>query len=554
MNFKPEAKVREYSQVRSLELFRKYLETRKEEIREDLDELFNHIVQRRAKQQLSEEEKEKIKQCLIKLKKRIRDYFAETIGYENLEFVSTTIHFRPRAIDSLILGENRITQATQGIGKFFHYPVYYQKFDTERPYIIEIGDVKIPLFDIIPSLKGRKFEISLDFHEALMEYLITTENWREEIRENLKDYISRYFSDSTKDEREALQTYVSEVIISILDDYKKYFEEDYNKSSLNRLDNKERILSFNADLASIFLEVYDDLKEIFEDLNISKENLESLVKKDEKTFAFGFDLFSLVLLFGNFVHIGAEYGKLNNLRMKIGLKQLTEPEFPQERFSLLEDSKKYESGTLRFLFGNLLPLNQVAKYMGYEGGFFSPINRELLKRVRIVDFVLKIKNLDQNSFFNISLSKDSFRELLVLIDYFSYLTEEEKDKVKSLLEGLPGDGGKSLNEWILTYNKSLSGEKEGVNRFMLRKNVLWEKWRDYLLKLYLEDPLKLLEFRINELAPFLKNHFEKSFLENIDINDKTFPLKGLVIPLILPSLSKKDLVLISYFFKKWGIS
>jgi len=179
---------------KDINIFKKYIEQREEESKKDLELLVQNFN--------------------IELKKleAIRNEVKDIIG-KDVKYISTTTHFRVRVIDFLKLGARRIKEATKN--KVLHYPVYYQEFAQERPDIIDIGEIKISLADVIPEFKKLKFNYSIEFHEALLNYL-SKANTEEELKQNLNNYLNKKFANIRKESIKLLVDRIIPVIVSLL--------------------------------------------------------------------------------------------------------------------------------------------------------------------------------------------------------------------------------------------------------------------------------------------------------------------------------------------------
>lgn len=523
---------KEYEYPRSLDLFRKFIAEKQERIRRDIEVLI--------------EQKKITKERFEKIKEEIRKVFGE-----NIEYISTTLHLRPRAIDYLELAQKRISQAVKEPNKVFYYPVYYQDFESERPDRIYFGSFSLSLCDIIPNLK-KKFETSLEFHIELMGYL-EKENWEEEVKNNLENFLNKEFSGFKKNLRDILIEEAKCVVISILRDYKKFFEE------MGLVDIEEKINNINTNLANIFLNNFEALAPLLETLGISKEDLENI--KERKKKAIGEFLF-LVCILGELTHIGAEYGKFDDIRIKLGLMDEKErkEEASQERFRFFEvEGEGSESDTLRFLFdeeGSKL-LIQTAKYMGHEESRWSPISEKLIKRIRIIDFYLKVKSREkeireiiENYLENSILNWEGFVELLELVNYFAHLKNEERAQLDVTLKEIQENNvNKKLREWINYYNKKIK-EKDTSLRFLIHEDIFKRKILWFVFKNYIEGEFMKIKVISEDLFTiFLSpSNLEKFETEKL-LEEITKPrFYGLQLPLRLPKLNKEDLInLVSLF-------
>lgn len=517
------------SYPRELEIFKKFLIERKKIMGEDfiiLSKKYN---------------------IDLKILENIKEEIRRVLG-NNIEYLSSTIHLRPRAIDYLKLGIERISQATNK-SSVFHYPVYYQNFEDERPDLIYFSDYHISLRDCIPDLKGKKFKTSLDFHLSLLEFL-EKENWESEIANNLKIFLNKKFEDFKSKLRESLVENAVSVVISILKDYKDFFNREDFRNII------ENIININKNLAEIVLNNFDDLKPILAEFNIEREYLEDIVNGNIKIV--GSEFIFLICILGNLVHIGAEYGKFNNFRSLLGLKILEEPSSPQERFRFFEikNSSKSENDTLRFLLGiETRPYIYSAKYLGLAGVKFSPIFEISRERIRIIDFYLKSKNffekIKNNDYLKeIKLSSKKFINLIEVINYFDFLNDEEKELLKKIFEEIKKEkSDKNLEEWIDYYNLIMNqkiNQEENINkkRFLIHLNLLIKKLFWWIFKNYLKGNFR--ELKIN-LPKEIYSIFLDSFLESrISLQDSMF--YGIKLPISLPSFDRADLVFISYLF------
>ncbi len=524
---------------RRLDVFKEFLQKRKEVIEGDLkklSELFNISVEE-----------------LLNIRYQIR----KIIG-EDFDFFSTTIHFEPYVIDFLRLGKERIDKATDK--KTFYYPVFYQLFDQERPDIIDIGEIEISLIQIIPNFSERKkngeFLTSQDFHQALLEYLKTV-NWQGEIKQNIETYINKNYSHIPKEERNILIIYAQDVVIGILSDYQSFFEDF-------PLNTKEEITKLNSKLAALFLENFKVLEPILKELNISEAYLKDL--KDGKINRVTIEFFTVILSLGGYVHIGAEYGKFNEKRKKLGLTELLEPPLGsfQERFKFFEPGpQKIQSGTLRFVFGNsklVRSFSEVAIYQGLEEARFSPLPKELRDRIRLVDFYLKNKNLNYTDLLNIIyLNFQDFQNILNKIEYFFYLKEEEKKQLEEIFNILKDNSERNIKEWIDRYNENIENTNiapELKNKLKIREGNFQTLFTLMILRNYVDNLLQELE---NELPEKIYRVLQESFLkDNIieQINLEELPsLKqikqmffGVQLPIELGKLGKKDVVNLAKIF------
>lgn len=525
------------SYPRELEIFKKFLIERKKIIGEDfiiLSKKYN---------------------IDLKILENIKEEIRRVLG-NNIEYLSSTIHLRPRAIDYLKLGLERISQAIQVINSksnIFHYPVYYQDFEDERPDSIYFGDYHFSLCDVIPDLRGKKFKTSLDFHLSLMEFL-SKENWEKEIDDELRKSLDKKFNDFKLRLREEFIQHSINIVKSILKDYQKFFNQEDLRSSLEK--ETIKIFNINQQLAQIILNNFDDLKPILDKVNIEKGYLEDLASGRIKIVSSEFIF--LICILGNLVHIGAEYGKFNNFRSLLGLKILEEPSSPQERFRFFEikNSSKAENDTLRFLLGiETRPYIYSAKYLGLAGVKFSPIFEISRERIRIIDFYLKSKNffekIKNNDYLKeIKLSSKKFINLIEVINYFDFLNDEEKELLKKIFEEIKREKpDKNLEEWIDYYNLIMNqkiNQEENINkkRFLIHLNLLIKKLFWWIFRNYLKGNFR--ELKIN-LPKEIYSIFLDSFLESrISLQDSMF--YGIKLPISLPSFDRADLVFISYLF------
>jgi hypothetical protein len=466
-----------FKKPRSLDEFSVYLRKRKEHSAKDLENLarkFNIEVLN-----------------LNSLKNEIR----EAIG-KNFDYFSTTIHLRPRAIDFLKLGLKRIEEATkiatetETESKTFYYPVYYQKFEEERPDLIDIGtEIKISLLDILKFNKNKKdFEYSIDFHEALLNYL-ENYDYEKELDEKILKILEKKFSNYPKEQKKILIDYCTLTIKNILQDYKEFF----SNSNLSFAFTKENILNLNANIAKIFLNHFDDIKEILSETSITYEDLQSIENK--KNFEIKSDFLFLTCLLGGYVHIGAEYGKLNQLRERLGLSALEETKSPQERFNIFE-IKEIESGTLRFLFGDPESFIYTATYLGKEEIVTSPISQKVRERIRVVDFYHKIKKFNLDKILNdenIKLSRENFKEILEAINYFTYLSEEEKPTVLEIISNLE-ENQQNLFTWLQKFNETVNSDEKISKRFLIKEGIFKTKLLLFIFESYVKNNLKGILF------------------------------------------------------------
>jgi hypothetical protein len=499
---------------RDIDVFRKYIEQREIESKKDLELLSQNFN--------------------IELKKleSVRNEIRNIVG-NNIKYISTTTHFRVRVIDFLKLGAQRIKEATKN--NVLHYPVYYQEFSQERPDLIDIGEIKISLVDVIPEFKKQKFNYSIEFHEALLDYL-KKDNWEEELRQNLNDYLNKKFANIRKEDRKLLIDHLIPVIISLLKDYKIFFEDfQFNK--------KEDIMDFNAKICEVLLNNFETLKALFEKLDITKEYLEDL--KEKRNLILDSKIMFLVSILGGFVHIGAEYGKFNNARNSLGLPEVIEAEIPQERFNLF-DIRGIESGTLRFLFSNSEPLIYIGIYAGLEERLSSPISVEIRDRIRIVDFYYKLKDTNIDEILQTTyLNREEFKHVLDSVDYFSHLTDEEMKKVEEIFKNLP-EMNENLFSWIEAFNNRIDpqiSKKVSIFKEVLKSKLLLVIFKEYaeslLFNLNLPDSLKnriITEFRSKKILENMENIAENMF-------------GGLLPKLNIPSFGQNDMINLSFLFE-----
>ncbi len=470
----------EFKKPREIDVFREYLKERKIKTESDLKIL---------------SEKYGINLEILDI---IRDRLRRTLNNSN--YLSTTIHLRPRAIDFLELAHARINSATED--KVFYYPVYYQKFDKEKPDVIDIGEIKISLKEIIPGFKEKKFNYSIDFHETLMEYL-NKEGWQEEVEKNLEDYLERKFFDRKKEEATILKPEIKDTVVSILNDYKDFFSQlEYNK---------EKIQEINSQIAEVLLDHYEKIEPIFKDLDIKKEFLLKIKNKEE--FIITSKLIFLVSILGGFVHIGAEYGKLNEIRRNLNLEEIIEPETPQERFNIFR-ARGLESGILRFLFKKSEPFIYFMTYSGKEDFPSSPIDNEVRTRIRIVDFYFKLKKVDMDEIFrDCNINKEEFKGLVEKLNYFRHDKEGElKNDFEKIIADL-NEGNKNINEWIEIFNNKIV-ELKKTNRLKIRQEILKRYFLDLILENYVDNL-------------FLKSEIPKSIvdkLQKIFLNEEVIEL------------------------------
>jgi hypothetical protein len=499
---------------RDISVFRKYIEQREVESKKDLELLSQNFN--------------------IELQKleAIRNEIKNIIG-NNVKYISTTIHFRVRVIDFLKLGIQRIKEVTKN--NILHYPVYYQEFSQERPDIIDIGEIKISLVDVIPEFKKQKFNYSIEFHEALLNYL-RKDNWEKEIKQNLFDYLNKKFSNIRKEYRKLFIDHLVPVIISLLKDYKIFFEDfQFNK--------KEDIMNFNSKICKVLLNNFETLKDLFEKLDITKEYLEDL--KEKRNLILDSKIMFLISILGGFVHIGAEYGKFNNLRNSLGLPEVIEAEIPQERFNLF-DTRGIESGTLRFLFSNPESFIYAGIYAGLEERLSSSISVEVRDRIRIIDFYYKLKDINIDEILQTTyLNREGFKHVLDSVDYFSHLTDDERKKVKEIFKSLP-EMNENLFSWIEAFNNRI--DPQISKRVSIFKEVLKSKLLLVIFKEYVESLL----FNLN-LPDSLKNRIitkfrSKKILENMEnIAENMFG--GLLPKLNIPGFSQNDMINLSFLFE-----
>ena len=494
--------------------FKKYLRERKKESQADLKILAEEF------------------NIEIEILQKIRNEIREIIG-EDTEYLSTTIHLRPRAISFLELGEKRIKEVVEE--KTFHYPVYYQKFSEERPDIIDIGKIRISLLEAIPELKNKKFEYSIDFHEALMEYL-NNQNWEEELEKNLKEYLYSKFSNIPKKIREIFIGFIIPSIVEILQNYKKFFEKF-------KLNNKEKIKEFNSKICNILLNNFDKLEKILNRLGLTKERLEDIQKREE--FIIGSDIIFLICILGGYIHIGAEYGKLNALRKNLGLEEIVEAETPQERFNLF-GVKDIESGTLKFLFENPEPFIYACIYSGLEEFSSSPIDNKVRERIRVVDFYYKLKDFNLDKILKEEpLDKEEFKEVLGIIDYFSHLDDKEKEIIRKKIDEIDGDKI-SLAKWIEIFNKFIENT-EIRGRGFIYEHVLKSKLVILVFKKYVENLLFDLMLPNNIKNKIIEEFCNRQILERT-LNRETGSFGGLYPKLTIPDFKQEDMVNLSILF------
>jgi hypothetical protein len=499
---------------RDIDVFRKYIEQRKEESEKDLELLsqnFNIEIQKLED---------------------IRNEIRNIIG-NNVKYISTTIHFRVRVIDFLKLGSQRIKKATQN--NVLHYPVYYQKFSQERPDIIDIGEIKISLIDLIPEFKKLKFHYSIEFHEALLGYL-NKDNWEEEIKQNLNDYLNKKLSNINKESRKLFIDHLIPIIIILLKDYEIFFKNfQFNK--------KEDIMDLNSKICEVLLNNFETLKTLFEKLDITKEYLEDL--KEKKNLILDSKIIFLISILGGFIHIGAEYGKLNDIRKSLNLPEIIETEVPQERFNLF-GVRNIESGTLRFLFGDSWPFIYSGIYSGLEETLFSPISPEVKNKIRVVDFYYKLKDINIDEIWQTTyLNKEDFRHVLDSVDYFSHLNDDEKQKAEEIFKNLP-ETKKNLTEWIEEFNNKII--LEVGKRGKIFEQVLKSK----LLLLIFKEYVKSLLFNLNlpdSLNKRIIDEFcSKKILENMENRSKDM-FGGLLPKLNIPSFNQNDMINLGFLFE-----
>jgi len=529
-----------YEKPRELNIFKEFIEKRKENISEDLtrlSQLFGINIEK-----------------LNEIKNNIR----EVLG--GAEYISTTIHLRPRAIDYLNLARERISRA---VNKVFYYPVYYQPFEEERPDIIDLGEYKISLIELIPGFKDRnkkrEFKNSLDFHEALISYLKNTENWEEEIRENLELYLNKEFSNFDKKSREIAIEYIQGTVISILKDYKDFFDKI--------LISKESIQECNSNLANIFLENYELLSNILERLGISKEYLEDIREKRIENIDYKF--ITAICILGNLVHIGAEYGKFNEQRKALGLSEIEEPEKPQERFKFfeIEAEEKAENGTLRFLFGSEENITEsfilTSTYKGLEEGRFSFIDEKIRKRIRIIDFYFKLKEFKpylEILFETTYLNSTEFINLLKNISYFDHLDEKETKVLNELLDDFKNIVEEhNIKNWLVKFGEVLDKisddlERKGFKKekFKVEKLIFVHKILRFLFENYISGNFEKLKNLSKEI---LEKFFEIHNIERLpqkiqELESEKF--YGVELPIILKNLKKEDLVNLAILFELAG--
>lgn len=505
------------SYPRELSIFEEFLKRRRETINKD----FEFISSKYS--------------IPIETLETIKNNIRQILGSESIEYFSTTVHLRPRAIDYLLLGEKRIDQAVGGENKIFHYPVYYQNFTTEGPDLIYLGSYKFSLCEIIPgfSEKRKEFKTSLDFHNDLLEYLSTEENWKEEIKINLKKLINREFSNYKENFRNLIYEYIYNIVVSILDDYKNFFE----RSKINKITSE--IFDINQKLAEMLLKNFETLKPLLEEVGITREDLEDIKEKRVTTISTEFII--AICILGNLVHLGAEYGKFNKIRSKIGLKELDEPEKPQERFRFfeIESTSKAESDTLRFLFGtpDVDSFIYTAKYAGLKESVWSPTNQETRKRMRVVDFYISLNKIKE-FIEDFNFPKEKFLRLLEELDYFAYLNEKEKEQVKNILDGLIDDG-KKLKTWIDSYNNKLKEQQISNKRLHIWPEALQKSLLVFIFENYVKGKFRIIRELLSSEIFEKINGF---IVEKLPESPEDFSFYGIKLPIQLPNLTKENLV------------
>ncbi|GIW66797.1 MAG: hypothetical protein KatS3mg095_0695 [Candidatus Parcubacteria bacterium] len=515
------------SYPREIGVFKRFLKERVDITRGDLDSITNRY----------QIEKEKLES----IKNKIR----EILGSESIEYISTTIHLRPRAIDYLKFGYERINQAVGDSKKIFYYPVYYQEYESERPDLIYLGNYSFSLCDVIPNFKektkNREFKISLDFHLALMNYLLK-EGWEEEISQNIDKFLNKEFSNFKAQFRNIFIEKVKDTVISLLRDYKDFMV----KSGLNEI--TEEIIEINKKLASLILENLETLTPILKKIDLKKEYLEDI--KDGRTKIITGDFIFIICVLGNLNHIGAEYGKFNQIRANLDLPELLDPPSPQERFKFfeIEGEKRVENDTLRFLFGSAASFSYVAKYEGWEDMIWNPIDEISRRRIRIIDFYLKLREFLKNKDDYLeSMNFEEFNKIIETINYFIHLKNEEElsfcEKIKEEIEKSYKDED-NIKEWILRWNE----KAKNINpRLKIIDKIFLQKLVSFIFKNYVEGEFKILKETLPEK---LSNHFLKTNLEKIEkfeelnkeLGEKLF--YGIKLPVIL-NLDKEDLIKIN---------
>lgn len=337
--------------------------------------------------------------------------------------------------------------------------------------------------------KSKKdFEYSIDFHEALLNYL-ENYDYEKELDEKILKILEKKFSNYPKEQKKILIDYCTLTIKNILQDYKEFF----SNSNLSFAFTKENILNLNANIAKIFLNHFDDIKEILSETGITYEDLQSIENK--KNFEIKSDFLFLICLLGGYVHIGAEYGKLNQLRERLGLSSLEETKSPQERFNIFE-IKEIESGTLRFLFVNPESFIYTATYLGKEEITTSPISQKVRERIRVVDFYHKIKKFNLDKILNdenIKLSRENFKEILEAINYFTYLSEEEKPTVLEIISNLE-ENRQNLFTWLQKFNETVNSDEKISKRFLIKEGIFKTKLLLFIFESYVKNNLKGILF------------------------------------------------------------
>jgi len=509
---------------KTLDEFQKYLKERREASKDDFDLLVKNF--------------ELDIETLQNIRNEIREVVKNIVGYDT-EYLSTTIHFRPRAINFLKLGKERIKKTVEG--EIFHYPVYYQEFSKERPDIIDIGEIRISLLEIIPQLKNRKFKYSIDFHEALMEYL-NKQSWEEELKKNLKEYLNRKFSNISKNITEIFINFIIPTIVETLQDYKNFFEKF-------KFNSKEEIKEFNSEICGVLLKNFDTLEKILGKLGITKEDLEKIQRKEE--FIIDSDIIFLICILGGYIHIGAEYGKLNALRKNLGLKEIVEAETPQERFNLF-NVKNIESGTLRFLFENPEPFIYVGTYLGFEEVLSLPIDKKVRERIRIVDFYYKLKDFDLDRILQEEhLNKEEFKEVLETVGYYLHLIDKEKDIIEKVFQNI-NDVERNLINWIEEFNKSVEAiqniDNKTKNKIKIIKNIIKSKLLFLIYREYVEGLLINLNLPNSLRNKIITEFCDKQVLENMK-NKEINQFGGILPKLTIPSCNEDDMIKLSGLFE-----
>jgi hypothetical protein len=322
----------------------------------------------------------------------------------------------------------------------------------------------------------------------------------------------------------------------LLKDYKIFFEDfQFNK--------KEDIMNFNSKICKVLLNNFETLKDLFEKLDITKEYLEDL--KEKRNLILDSKIMFLISILGGFVHIGAEYGKFNNLRNSLGLPEVIEAEIPQERFNLF-DTRGIESGTLRFLFSNPESFIYAGIYAGLEERLSYSISVEVRDRIRIIDFYYKLKDINIDEILQTTyLNREGFKHVLDSVDYFSHLTDDERKKVKEIFKSLP-EMNENLFSWIEAFNNRI--DPQISKRVSIFKEVLKSKLLLVIFKEYVESLL----FNLN-LPDSLKNRIitkfrSKKILENMEnIAENMFG--GLLPKLNIPGFSQNDMINLSFLFE-----